>query len=182
MEADEVLVQRVRQGEVDAFDELYQRYHRRLYSYILRYVADRDLAEDLLQEAFIAVLRDRGFDLEQGRFGGWLFTVARNACLTHLRDTRRRETKACELETLEHSQRSSPEEQTDRRQKMATIQAALTALPEAQQDALILKQVAELTYGQIAQILGVPEGTIKSRLHLAIKELRRRVATQGEPA
>lgn len=182
MGADEALVRRVRQGDLGAFDELYQRYNRRLFSYILRYVAERELAEDLLQEVFIAVLRDTGLDLELGHFGAWLFTVARNACLNHVRNARRRESKSRELGPGEHAQSMSPEEHADRRQKMARIQAALAALPEPQQDALILKQVAELTYGQIAQIFGVPEGTIKSRLHLAIKEMRRQVAAQGEPA
>ncbi len=178
MATDEELVRDIRRGEMEAFDELYGRYSRRLYSYIFRYLGDRDQAEDLLQDVFLSVLRDRAFDLRQGRFRAWLFTVARNACLTHIRDSSRRRDKVRDLGAgaLELDGGASPEEAAVRGEQAAAVQDALRTLPRSQQDALVLKQVGNLTYRQIARIQGVPEGTVKSRLHNAIRHVQRWIA------
>ena len=179
MATDEELVRDIRRGEMQAFDELYDRYSRRLCSYIYRYLGDRDQAEDLLQEVFITVLRDRGLKLREGRLRAWLFTVARNACLTHLRDSRRRQDKArahFDQRGPEADPGASPEDAALRGEQAAAVQDALASLPQHQQDALVLKQVGNLTYGQIARIQGVPEGTVKSRLHNAVKHVQRWIA------
>jgi RNA polymerase sigma-70 factor (ECF subfamily) len=174
MRTDEELVDEVRRGEARAFDELYRRYHRRLFGYILRLVRDRDIAEDLFQEVILTVLRDDAVELRAGQFGGWLFTVARNRCLTHLRSADRREGKLRELAARGPSEpEPSPEELTVRRQELQAVHAALASLSEPHQDALMLKQVGRLTYRQIADLQSVPEGTAKSRLHFAIKAVRR---------
>jgi len=171
---DEQLVAEIRAGETGAFDELYRRYSRRLFGYIRRYVFDRDEAEDLIQEVFLSVLRDRRFDLERGRFAGWLFTVARNRCLTHLRDARREAEKREALAGV-----------TDGEQRqngtLEQLRQILASLPEAHQDALLLKEVAELTYREIALVQGIPEGTVKSRLHHAVRAIQRGLI-EGERA
>jgi len=177
MEADEVLLERVRRGETAAFDELYRRYSRRLFGYIQRHLRDREEAEDLFQEVFFSVLHDRGARFGgPGRFGGWLFTVARNACLDRLRGARRRELRDQALQREAGPSDPSPEERLSQRQRVEQIRSALGALAPAQQEVLVLKQLGELTYQQVAAVLGVPEGTVKSRLHLAVRELQRRVA------
>jgi RNA polymerase sigma-70 factor (ECF subfamily) len=182
MEEDEALVQRIRGGDTAAFDALYRRYGRRLFSYIRRHVRDLHQAEDLYQEVFLSVLRDRGFDLQRGGFGGWLFTVARNACLTHLRDAGRREAKHEALEREPPRPASStPEEELARRQQAHAFRSALSNLPAPQQEVLLLKQLGELTYQQIGQVLGIPEGTVKSRVHQAVRGLQRRLASEGGP-
>ena len=183
MATDEELVRDIRRGEMEAFDELYRRYSGRLYSYILRYLGHRDQAEDLLQDVFMTVLSDRGFELRAGRFKAWLFTVARNACLTQVRDSRRRRDKAkahFDQRPWEASGSASPEEALYQEEQVTVVQRALSTLPRSQQDALVLKQVGDLTYGQIAQIQGVPEGTVKSRLHNAVKHVQRWIARRAD--
>ena len=182
MATDEQLVRRIRRGEVEAFDELYQRYSRKLLSYIFRFVQDRDQAEDLLQDVLLRVLRDRSFDLQRGRFGAWLFTVARNACLSHLRDDRRRQLKArASGEVAQWSGAApSPEEAAQLTEQVAALQDAVATLPQSQQDALVLKQLGQMTYREIARIQGVPEGTVKSRLHLAIRHVQRWLAPPAD--
>jgi RNA polymerase sigma-70 factor (ECF subfamily) len=172
MASDETLVQQIRDGDLDAFDALYRRYSRRLFSYILRLVRDDALAEDLLQEVLLTVLRDRSFDLSSGRFGGWLFTVARNRCTSELRKHPHRDAALDDLAPAEDSA-PSPEQQAARRQQVARLHRMLQGLPEGQRDALLLKQVGELSYAEIARVQRVPEGTVKSRTHLAIRALQR---------
>ncbi len=165
--SDEDLVRAVRRGEIEAFDELYARYARRLFSYLLHLSNDRARAEDLLQEVFLTALRSEAFDLRPGKFAGWLFTVARNRAYSE----RRKESRAVEVETPEPP--PSPEAEVEKREAFALLAEAIGALSPPHRDVLMLKEVAGLTYSQIAAVQNVPEGTAKSRLHHAIKSVRR---------
>jgi RNA polymerase sigma-70 factor, ECF subfamily len=168
--SDEDLVRAVRRGEIQAFDELYSRYARRLFSYLLHLSDDRARAEDLLQEVFLTALRSDALQLAPGKFGGWLFTVARNRALSeHRKDVRRAE--APELEAKPEP--PTPEAEVAKRQTLSLLAEAIGALSEQHRDVLILKEVAGLTYSQIAAVQNVPEGTAKSRLHHAIRSVRR---------
>jgi RNA polymerase sigma-70 factor (ECF subfamily) len=179
MRSDEELVRAIRRGEARAFDELYGRYERRLFGYLLRILRDRALAEDLFQDVFLEVLkRQEGPEFEPGRFAGWLFTVARNRALGHLRSTERQKSALAEAE-LESPRPASPDETHDRKTQLEAMVAALATLSEPHQDALLLKEVGGLTYRQIAAVQDVPEGTAKSRLHFAIKAIRRALGVQG---
>ena len=171
MRTDTELVNAVRQGDLRAFDELYGRYERRLFSYILRLVGDRPAAEDLLQDVFMAVLRKEGYCPERGRFGAWLFTVARRRCLNHTRDRSRRAERLRELaaEPPSATADASPESDFGRRE---LVLRALEAVSDEHRETLILKEVAGLTCREIASVQDVPEGTVKSRLHHAIRAVR----------
>lgn len=169
--SDEALVAALRGGDLEAFERLYDRYERRLYGYIRRFVADPAAADDLFQDVFITVLRDRTYDPARGRFAAWLFMVARNRCLGEQRRQRTREALASELE-VRLTPRASTFEDAGR------VHAAVAALPEPQRQLILLKQLGELTYREIAGLLGVAEGTIKSRLHAATAALRR-LLTEG---
>jgi len=177
-DSDEELVRALRGGQLEAFDVLYERYDRRLYGYIRRLVKDPCAAEDLFQEVFLTVLRDRTYDPARGRFAAWLFMVARNRCLAELRRLRIREGLAEEVRVRwQPAAVPSPERRIGDRSR---VHAAMTALPEAQRQLILLKQLGELTYREIASLLGVAEGTIKSRLHTATVALRR-LLSEGSP-
>lgn len=171
--SDEELIIAVREGDLPAFDVLYSRYERRLYGYIRRMIEDPALAEDMFQDVFLGVLKDRTFDPQRGRFGAWLFTVARNRCLMERRKLARRGVEAANHEPAS----DSLEEAVDRNERVRT---AMAGLPEPQRQLLLLKQVGELTYKEIAALLGVAEGTIKSRMNAATKAFRRQLAALGE--
>jgi len=176
---DEELVIATRSGEGEAFDALYRRYSGKLYSYLLRLTGDRATAEDLLQDVFLAVLRDRGFDLRAGGFGAWLFTVARRRALNAARGAQRHQRRVRALaEPDETAPRPpSPEAATSQRE---LVLGGLATLSEVHRDALVLKEVAGLTYREIAAVQEVPEGTAKSRLHHAIQSLRALLRPEGE--
>ena len=171
--SDEELVLAVRGGELEAFDDLYRRYAGRLYGYLLRAsAAEADRAEDLVHDVFLRVLKDRSFDPRRGRFSAWLFTVARNRVFEGHRRERSRPELVAELHE-EGSARPSlgpaVDELVDRRRK---VHAAMAELSEAHRQVLLLKQVGGLTYAEIGEALGVAEGTIKSRLHAAVRAFR----------
>lgn len=168
---DEALIAATRSGDMDAFDQLYARYERRLYGYIVRLTGNRELAEDLFQEVFMGVLKDRSFDPDKGRFAAWLFTVARNRCLMERRKQKRRRALRPRLAVPEVEQ--DLEQAVDRNNR---VWAAMEQLTEPQRQLLLLKQVGELTYKEIASMLDVAEGTVKSRLHAATVAFRHQLA------
>src|SRR5262245_55281092 len=167
--SDEELVSALRGGDLAAFDRLYDRYARRLYGYIRRMALDPARADDAFQEVFMVVLRGAGtdapgFDPARGRFAAWLFAVARNRCMA---DRRQGLARAALLSQESHrlepsTDISCPERQLDDARRM---RAAIDALPDDQRQLVLMKQLGELTYREIAELLGVAEGTIKSRLH-----------------
>jgi RNA polymerase sigma-70 factor (ECF subfamily) len=179
---DEELVEATREGRIAAFDELYQRYAARLYGYIGRLIRDQVLAEDLFQDVFFAVLKDQGFNPRRGSFAAWIFTVARNRCLTEIRDARRYAEKLSHLhqQAPAAGKAAAPEDLISNRRDLTILGAALERLSEEHRDVLVLKQLGRLSYREIAQIQGVPEGTVKSRLHFAIRELRQLMPQTGE--
>jgi RNA polymerase sigma-70 factor, ECF subfamily len=143
---DEALVAALHRGELAAFDELYARYAARLFCYLRRLVDDDATAEDLLQDVILSVLQPGGFDERRGRFGAWLFTVARNRCL----DLRRAAARGVARAPLLAAGQPSTHAPDERRNH--AVRTAIASLPEAQQQLLLLKQVGGLTYREIAEV------------------------------
>lgn len=173
-ESDEALVAALRGGELAAFDVLYQRYAARLFGYVRRMVDDDATAEDLLQDVILSVLQPGGFDETRGRFGAWLFAVARNRCLD-LRRAAARGAARAPLLAASVDREHAPDER-----RRNAVRTAVASLPEAQQQLLLLKQIGGLTYREIAEVHGIPEGTVKSRLHAAVEAFRQALARIGE--
>ena len=180
------LIARSKLGDLNAFNLLVERYERPLYNLCLRMLSAPEAAEDATQDAFIAAYRAIGRfrgGVEPGGpatgFRAWLFRIGANACYDELR--RRRSRPAISLDApRRESERtldvpaSSPtlEERAESEEVGLAIQAALSALPPDQRLAVILCDVQDLDYAEIAQVMRVSLGTVKSRINRARSKLR----------
>jgi RNA polymerase sigma-70 factor, ECF subfamily len=171
MPTDEELYLQLLAGDMAAFDELYRRYERRLFGYVLRQLGDRAEAEDVFHEAFMAVLKEGRTRRALGSFRAWIFQVARNLCLNRLR-SRKRSARAL----LAHA--DAPEEPSSHAEQLlashglpVALESAVARLPEPLQEVYALR-VSGLSYDEIASALEIPLGTVKSRMHEMIVRLR----------
>ena len=185
--SDEELMRRYAAGEARAFDLIVSRYERPLYGYILRSVKRQEIAEELLQEVFIRVLRNAATYQQSAKFTTWLYTIARNICIDRARKhNRRRELSLDEsvggdqeasssvsyIDRLVDEDASVSHMSHERRQFLERLEDALQSLPEEQREVFLLKEVSGLKFREIAELVGAPVPTIKSRMRYALQALR----------
>jgi RNA polymerase sigma-70 factor, ECF subfamily len=170
MPSDETLYLQLIGGDMAAFDELYRRYKRRLFAYIVRQVGDRSEAEDVYHEAFMAVLKERRSGRELSSFKAWIFEVARNLCRNRQR-ARDRNRRAVDKQSGALAM-SPPAEQllTEREAPLALERAAMQLPPPMAE--LYRLRTAGLNYDEIAEALDIPLGTVKSRMKAMLGRLR----------
>ncbi len=161
-EPDPTLVRAAAAGDLDAFDSLVRLYQQPVWRFLCRLVRDPALAEDLAQETFLRAFRKLDGFAHQSRFSTWLFQIARNAGIDALR-RRDRDNRLLEV-VPELTARPSPE-------GGAEIEAGLAALSTKLREAVLVVEVLGYRYREAAIILGVPEGTVKSRVHAARVQL-----------
>jgi RNA polymerase sigma-70 factor (ECF subfamily) len=187
---DEQLLLRYTQGDTGAFDTLVGRYRRPLYAFLARFLGDRALAEDIFQETFLQVhLSAEGFDVTR-RLKPWLFTIAANKARDALRSRSRR--PAAELDAQVGSDDGGratsyadlmagdfppPGESLENREAATSVRTVVGTMPDHLREVLLLAYFQQFPYKQIAEILDLPLGTVKSRLHVAVKEFARRWKT-----
>jgi RNA polymerase sigma-70 factor, ECF subfamily len=176
MDSDEALFERWARGDLDAFDRLYERFERPLFGFIRAQIGDAAEAEDLLHEAFLAVLRARGTAAALRSFRAWLFEVARNLCRNRAR-TRLRAGRALDASAVAGAAAGPPASADERigdGQRAALLERAVASLPQPLAEVYRLR-AAGMSYDQVAALLEVPLGTVKSRMHEMIKRLRTEV-------
>ena len=165
-ERDEDLVRRFRAGEPDAFTEIVRRHQQRVYSLCLRMLGEADTAADVAQDTFLTVLRKLESFRGDAAFTTWLHRVAVNACYDELRRKRRRPIlHVVSDDGPEHDPGPSFADHADEVVGTSHAAAALASIPEEFRVAVVLADVQDLAYDQIAEILEVPVGTVKSRVH-----------------
>ena len=183
------LISRSTQGDLDAFNRLVEQYQRPIYNLCLRMLASAEAAEDATQEAFIsayrAVHRFRG--AHTGGFRAWLFRIAVNACYDEMRRRRSRPSVSLDAPRAETGRAfdfpnpgPTLEEGVQTAELGSAIQEALSTLPSDQRLAVILCDVQGMEYAEIALVMGVSLGTVKSRLNRARARLRERLLASGE--
>lgn len=179
--SDEELYHRVRRGDLLAFDVLYGRYERRLLGFICKLVHNHHDAEDLFHEAFVSVLRSREVSFDRGSFCGWLYRIARNQCLNHLRSGRRQSELQHRAEVP--SEPPSAEASVADSERAALLQQAVAVLPPLLAEIYQLRS-AGLSYEEMAEVLRIPLGTVKSRMNQMTQRLRDDLANRlhGLPA
>jgi RNA polymerase sigma-70 factor (ECF subfamily) len=170
MPSDETLYLQLVGGDMAAFDELYRRYERRLFAYIVRQLGDRSEAEDVYHEAFMAVLKERRSGRELSSFRAWIFQVARNLCRNRQR-ARDRSRRAVDKESGALAASPPTEQLFAEREAPLALQRAAMQLPEPMVDLYRLR-TAGLSYDEIAEALDLPVGTVKSRMKAMLRRLR----------
>jgi len=176
---DRVLLERIRGGDASGAEELFERYAPALLRFASRMLADRETAEEVTQEVFVKVIsRAHQYD-GRAAVSSWLFAIAANAC----RDRRRRDQRArvVPLEAVAElpARGEGAEARLDGRQRRAAVRRALQGLSEEQREALVLARYHELPYAEIARILGISVGAVKTRIFRAVETLKARFS-EGE--
>jgi RNA polymerase sigma-70 factor (ECF subfamily) len=172
---------RLRRGDPDAFDALLARYQNRLYRYLLRLTANAAVAEDLFQDTWLKVItRIHRYD-ERRPFEPWLFSVARNLAIDHLRKTSPESLDEPTQGGLSRSaQVGSPEpgalERWLEHERRALLERRLEELPPLYREALSLRFEEEMSFEEIAEVLSAPLSTVKSRVQRALALLRKRMS------
>lgn len=178
---DQTLIDECLGGRIDAFGELIDPYADRLFNILFRYCGNKDDASELLQEALIRAYR--GLKSYQGgaSFYTWLYRVAFNVASTNRRKPKLRMISSeghpdlGRMEFAEEPEKTQPERHLEQQERQEIIQQALNDVPETYRVVLVLKDVEGMKYEEIAEILEVPVGTVRSRLHRGRSELRSRL-------
>jgi RNA polymerase sigma-70 factor (ECF subfamily) len=182
-ERDLELMRRFQAGDVDAFTDLYEAHLRGLLNFFFRLCWDRSLAEDFAQEVLLRIYKSAHKWEPTAKFTTYLYRIARNYWIDHCRllSTQKEnvsldakfgaEDSASLMDRLPDDIRP-PEDDLDRRELYGAIMQALAQLPDEQRMVFVLSEIEELKYNEIAEIMEVPLGTVKSRMHTAIGKLQ----------
>ena len=175
---DEKLVERCLQGDDAAWESIVTSYTRRLYNLSYRYTNRRDEAEDLTQEIFIKIYQNlKSYRRDAGTFQNWILKVGRNLIIDHYRQTRRYQQVGGseELETMNVKDDKNPNPQRSAEQLEAArfLMDGLQALAPELKEAVILRDLEGMAYQEMADLLSIPEGTVKSRINRGRLELTR---------
>lgn len=165
------LCRRCGEGDEDAFSEVYRRYSRRIYGTALRMLRDPHEAEDVMQQTFLTLHR-RAAELQPRNLGGWLHRVASNDCIDRIRRRQRRD----ETELLE-GVHSAPRRHS--RTSRLDLEEAVDQLPEGARQIFLLHDVEGYKHREVAEMLGISEGTSKSQLFRAREALRESLGAGG---
>ena len=180
-EADAEIIEQARRGDSLAWEKLVVRHTKRIYNLCFRFVGRVDQAEDLAQDIFIKVFRNlNNYNAESGQFVTWMMSVGRNLLIDHYRQrkddrmtvsvTAQEDDELSILDTLPAHQPSAHAEM-EREERAVMLRRALDRLPPQLKEAVILRDLEELSYEEIEEILKVPEGTVKSRINRGRVEL-----------
>jgi len=181
-----LLVRRCLSGDGTAWEELVQRYNRRIYNICYRFAGSADDAQDLTQEVFIKMYRTlSSFDVERGAFMTWVTTVTRNLLVDHFRKSKQdRMTDSLDTAPSEHEDAmplaeqiqdkgQAPDARAQSGEVKEAVHLALQKLSPDLREAVILRDLQDMDYREIATVLKVPEGTVKSRINRGRAELAR---------
>lgn len=166
-------VARLKQGDAEAFDQIYAEYSQRLYGFLLRLSGRRDLADDLFQETWLRLVRHAERLRDDSDLGAWLYTVARN--LHHSRGRLTRLEERVRVELTQTPATGDGGEQAAARMRLERLEAALLELPEASREVLLLVVVDGVTQDRAAAVLGLSHEALRQRLSRARQLLRERL-------
>jgi RNA polymerase sigma-70 factor (ECF subfamily) len=187
MSSEKVLVQQAKAGDRNAFAALVSAYETKIYNLALRYLGNREDAMDASQEVFLRVFRFLpGFQEESG-FSTWIYRIGVNVCKDMLAKQSRRNEQSLEVEDEDDKQRTmeladhryTPEQIVENAELRSVLSEAIAALPDQQREVIVLRDIQGLSYDEIANVLSLEPGTVKSRLSRARENLRKKLLQNG---
>jgi RNA polymerase sigma-70 factor, ECF subfamily len=167
------------------FEELVRRYQRPIAAYVYRMIGDYESALDLTQEIFIKVYNSLRRYRSEFKFSTWIYKIAHNSAVDHLRRTSTREQSlisGTESDTFElpiESNRLTPEQESERKERRGEIESVIRTLPGNYRELIILRHSQDLTYEEIVEVTGLPLGTVKNRLFRAREMMRQQFVERG---
>jgi len=188
---DEELLAAYQQGDAGAFELLLRRHRAPLFTFLLRMLGDREKAEDLAQETFLRIVKGAQAWEERARFQTWLFTIARNLCVDQSRRDRFRRADSLDQTGPDDEpamvdsvpgHEIDPARGAESARLRPVLQKSLLSLPAEQREVFILREQAGLPFKEIAQLVGVNENTVKSRMRYALEGLRKALLAAGVDA
>jgi len=175
----ETLIQRCLRGDQLAWELIVRQYWRKVFNIAYKFVGKHDAAEDLAQDIFLKIFKSLNTFDRRANFQTWLISVSRNLCIDHYRSVRKeRETIDRDVDPNELSPASheiSPMAHLEQRDRVVLLRHALAELPDTLKTAVLMRDIQEMTYQEIADRLHLPEGTVKSRINRGRTELARHV-------
>ncbi len=173
METDVALVMDIRDGNKKALGKLVERHKKSAFRIALGLVGNKDDAFDISQEAFLRVYRSANTYDESQPFGPWFYTIIANLSRTWLRRRSRRENKMVDVDDVSWLlvDERTPEQAVIKKETVAILRRALKELPFDDREIITLQHFRNMSYDEIAQLLGIPKGTVMSRLYYARKKL-----------
>jgi RNA polymerase sigma-70 factor (ECF subfamily) len=189
--SDEELLASFQRGDASAFERLLRRHRAPLFNFLVRMLGDRERAEDLAQEAFLRIVKSAGAWQEKARFKTWLYTIARNLCVDQARRDKFRRADSLDAQASDGeedgptlgermpSSEAGPDRSAESSQLRPLLVRALMALPEEQREVFVLREQSGLAFKEIAELVGVNENTVKSRMRYALEGLRRTLESAG---
>ena len=188
--ADEQLMLAYAGGDVAAFEVLVKRHERALFNFILRSVGRRDVAEELLQEAFLRIVKSASRYQETAKFTTWAYTIARNLCIDRARKYQKRKEYSLNKavggegddggatfqDNLVDEKADAGSMNLEKKQFLEKLKAALEELPDEQREVFVMREFSGLKFREIADVLDIPVPTVKSRMRYALQALRGHLA------
>jgi RNA polymerase sigma-70 factor, ECF subfamily len=185
--ADGELITRALAGREESFEELVRRYQRPIVAYVYRMVGDYDSALDLTQEVFIRIYNSLGRYRPEFKFSTWIYRIAHNAAIDHLRRSDSSRTEDLEVEgeggqTFQRplaSKAPTPEQLSERNERRGEIEEVIRQLPPAYRELIVLRHAHDFSYDEIAEVTGLPLGTVKNRIFRAREAMRSQLVERG---
>jgi len=180
--ADEVLMLRYKEGDLEAFEILLERYQQPLFTFVLRFCNDYHQAEDLVQEVFLRLIKSAKTYEPKAKFSTYIYTFAHNICVDNFRRGKKRKTTSLSqpidveqeltIEDTVKDERANPEKDYRQKTLEKALQEAVAELPEEQREVFLLREQMNLPFDEIARVVGCLPSTAKSRMRYALQSIR----------
>src|SRR5262245_46987253 len=180
--ADEVLMLRYKEGDLEAFEILLERYQQPLFTFVFRFCNDYHQAEDLVQEVFLRLIKSAKTYEPKAKFSTYIYTFAHNICVDNFRRSKKRKTTSLSqpidveqeltFEDTVKDERANPEKEYRQRSLEKALQEAVSELPEQQREVFLLREQMNLPFDEIARVVGCLPSTAKSRMRYALQSIR----------